>query len=133
LGRMSTFAISCKSAGLYASEPVYENEMYKIGGINTVRGFDEKAILASSYAILSLEPRLLLSKNSALYLFGDIAWYESKLIDNQVTDTPVGFGAGINIDTKAGIFKLNYALGKQFNNPIKFSDSKVHFGFSARF
>ena len=133
IGAMGTIAFLNKSAASFSNELFFENELYKIGGINTLRGFDEKAIFASSYSIFSFEPRLLFGKNSAIYLFGDWAWYESKQIDNQITDTPFGFGLGLNIDTKAGIFKLNYALGKQFDNPIKFSGSKVHFGFSARF
>jgi len=133
LGRMATLAMINRSAGMFSDFDFYENELLKIGGINNLRGFDEQSIFTSTYSIFSIEPRLLIGKNSAIYLFGDLAWYESKLFDNQSSDTPIGFGLGINIDTKAGIFKLNYALGKQFDNPIKFSDSKVHFGFSARF
>jgi outer membrane protein assembly factor BamA len=133
LGKMGTLALLNHSAGMFSDFEFYENELYKIGGNNSLRGFDELSIFASFYSIFSVEPRLLIGKNSAIYLFGDIAWYESKQIDNQVSDTPYGFGLGINIDTKAGIFKLSYALGKQFDNPMKFSDSKVHFGFSARF
>lgn len=41
---------------------------------------------------------------------------------------PVGFGAGITFETRLGIFSFNYALGKQFNNPILFKEGKVHFG-----
>jgi hypothetical protein len=45
-----------------------------------------------------------------------------------VRDTPFGFGAGISFETKAGIFSINYALGKQFNNPIELRSGKIHFG-----
>ena len=130
---MATLAMINRSAGMYSDTDFYENELFKIGGINSLRGFDEQSIFSSTYSVFTIEPRLLIGKNSAIYIFGDIAWYESKLTDNQSSDTPYGFGLGLNIDTKAGIFKLNYAMGKQFNNPVKFSDSKVHFGFSARF
>ncbi len=133
LGKMGTLALLNKSSGVFSNLGFYENELYKIGGNNSLRGFDEQSIFASSYSVFSVEPRLLIGQNSAIYLFGDIAWYESKRINTLISDTPYGFGLGINIDTKAGIFKLSYALGKQFNNPMKFSDSKVHFGFSARF
>ena len=105
----------------------------KLAGINSLRGFDEQSVFASTYSVFSIEPRLLIGKNSAVYLFTDVAWYENKQADNHYDDTPFGAGIGINIDTKAGIFKLNYAIGKQFDNPIKVSDSKMHFGFSARF
>ncbi len=133
VGNLGVIAFLNKTAGLFANTGFYGNELFKIGGINTIRGFDEQSILASSYSIISIEPRLMIGKNSSAYLFGDLAWYQSNQIDKMVTDMPFGFGIGMNIDTKAGIFKLNYALGKQFDNPIKISSSKVHFGFYARF
>jgi len=131
--KMGTIAFLNKSAGIFSNSNFYDNEMFKIGGINTLRGFDEQSILASTYSIFSVEPRLIIGKNSSVYLFGDMAWYQSNQIENQMSDFPIGFGLGMNIDTKAGIFKINYALGKQFDNPIKLSTSKVHFGFYARF
>ncbi len=133
LGRMGTLALLNRSAGVFSDVGFYENELFKIGGINSLRGFDEQSVFASTYSIFSIEPRLLIGKNSAVYLFADLAWYEAKLVGSQYDDTPFGAGLGINIDTKAGIFKLNYAVGKQFDNPVKFSDSKMHFGFTARF
>ena len=131
--KMGTIAFINKSAGIFSNSNFYDNEMFKIGGINTLRGFDEQSILASTYSVFSIEPRLIIGKNSSVYLFGDIAWYQSNQIEIQISDFPIGFGLGMNIDTKAGIFKINYALGKQFDNPIKLSTSKVHFGFYARF
>ena len=40
---------------------------------------------------------------------------------------------GGSFETKAGIFSLNYAVGKQLNNPIDFSSAKIHFGFLNQF
>jgi hypothetical protein len=48
-------------------------------------------------------------------------------------DYPLGFGAGINMQTRAGIFSLNYALGKQFDNPINVGNAKIHIGYINRF
>lgn len=133
LGSITTIALLNKSAAMFGKSAFYENELYKIGGANNLRGVDQKSIYASSYSIFSIEPRLLMGKNSAIYLFADYAWYESKYENRRINDTPLSFGLGININTKAGIFKIDYAMGKQFDNPIRFSDSKVHLGFVARF
>jgi outer membrane protein assembly factor BamA len=132
-GKTFSFAILNKSSALISNSSFYKNQIYKLGGINTIRGFDEQSIYASKYSIFSVEPRLLSGKNSSFFLFSDIAWYEYKLPDKTSFDWPFGFGAGMNIDTKAGIFKMVYALGKQQGNPIKLSNSKIHFGFSTRF
>jgi hypothetical protein len=48
-------------------------------------------------------------------------------------DFPFGFGAGIAFTTKAGLFYLSYALGKQLDNPISFKTGKIHFGLAVQF
>ena len=115
------------------NDQLFTNELYLIGGLKTLRGFDEQAIFASSYAIPSVEFRYLLEKNSYLAAFFDYAWYERKTVTEYTSDTPFGFGAGLSFQTNAGVFSLFYALGKQFNNPIEFRSGKIHFGFASLF
>lgn len=115
-------------SGFINSENTFQNELIRIGGLKTLRGFDEESIYTSSYSIFTLEYRFLLEQNSYLFLFGDGAWYENNNVKQYVKDTPLGFGAGISFETKAGIFSINYALGKQFNNPIQLRSGKIHFG-----
>ena len=115
--------------GTIINENLFRNEIYRIGGLYTLRGFDEQSIYASSYVIQSLELRWLLEQNSYTYLFFDYGWYERNLASEFVTDTPHGFGAGVSFQTGAGIFSINYALGKQFDNPIQIRSGKIHFGF----
>ena len=112
------------------SENIFANELFRIGGLKSLRGFDEESILASAFGILTLEYRYLLEENSYLFLFADGAYYENGSRANSllIHDTPFGFGAGISFSTKAGIFSLNYALGSQKNNPIDLKGGKVHFG-----
>ena len=117
-------------ASYLLGESVFQNELFRIGGLKTLRGFDEESIYASKYSILTLEYRFILEQNSYLYVFGDGAYYENNNVKSAslVHDTPYGFGAGISFETKAGIFSINYALGKQFDNPIQFRSGKIHFG-----
>ncbi len=123
----STIKIGLQSAFIY-NESIFQNELFRIGGLRTLRGFDEESIFASAFSIVTLEYRYLLEQNSYLYVFGDGAYYESNTIQTFVHDTPIGFGAGISFETKAGIFSINYALGKQFDNPIQLKSGKIHFG-----
>jgi outer membrane protein assembly factor BamA len=120
--------IAAKSAALITPS-IYENEMNRIGGLRTMRGVDEETINTTSYIIGTIEYRLLYEENSALYLFLDQGWYEKKSATSFLTDTPIGFGAGVNFETKAGIFTFNYALGQQFDNPVLVRNAKVSFGF----
>jgi hypothetical protein len=32
-----------------------------------------------------------------------------------------------------GVFSISYALGRQFDAPVQFNSSKVHFGYIAYF
>jgi outer membrane protein assembly factor BamA len=117
-----------RGAGIF-TEGIFENEMYRIGGIRTLRGIDEESLFATSYVVSTIEYRLLFEENSALYLFADQSWYEKKGQSSFVSDIPLGFGAGVNFETKAGIFTFNYAVGKQFDNPILVRNAKISFGF----
>jgi len=120
-------------SGIKKSEELFENELYRIGGLNTLRGFDEESIYASFYSIFTAEYRFILEKRSYISAFFDYCYYENYSINNRTTDRPIGFGVGFSVDTKAGIFTINYALGRQFDNPIAFKSAKIHFGITARF
>lgn len=115
-------------AAFIQGQTIFQNELYRIGGFKTLRGFNEETIFASTYSIFTLEYRFILEQNSYLYVFGDGAWYENNMVNTYVHDTPYGFGGGISFETKAGVFSISYALGKQFNNPILLRDGKIHFG-----
>ena len=108
---------------------LYENELYRIGGNNLLRGFDEQSIWTSTYVVGTLEYRYILEQNSNIFAFFDYAVYEKALTNYYTKDSPYGFGLGLNFETKAGIFSLTYALGSQNNNPILIRTAKIHFGF----
>lgn len=111
---------------------IQTNELLRFGGNLSQRGFMEDELLSTFRSTISIEPRFILDQNSFLFVFYDQSWYERN-VQNYINDAPRGFGAGISFGTKIGIFSLSYALGKQFNNPILFRDSKVHFGYVAYF
>ena len=125
----STVRIGGQAAYLYGKD-IFQNELFRIGGLKSLRGFDEESIYASSYAILSVEYRYILEQNSYLYLFGDQAYYENNAVTLSLVghDKPYGFGVGISFQTKAGIFSISYALGSQQGNPIEVKSGKIHFG-----
>ena len=130
--KQSTINIGLKSAGMQAQN-IFLNEAFRIGGNNTLRGFDEESIYATSYGIGNIEYRFLFEQNSYLFLFGNAAWYELNTKNEYVSDLPYGFGTGVSFQTKAGIFSISYALGKQFDNPLLLRAAKVHFGIVSVF
>ena len=106
----------------------FEKELYRFGGLYSLRGFDEESLTASAYTMAKSEISYILEQNSYLFVFYNIAWYERNLGDSYTSDYPFGFGAGLTFETKLGIFSFSYALGKEFDNPIKIRAEKIHFG-----
>jgi len=134
LGQRQVIDVGNMTGYIYSPD-LFTNELFRIGGLKTLRGFDEESIRASLYTIGKVEYRYLLEQNSFLFAFFNQAWYENAshgvVIDRK--DTPYGFGAGINFETRLGIMSVSYALGKQFDNPVYFRNGKVHFGIISYF
>lgn len=130
--RRSTFRFAAQG-GWMMNGDLYRNELYRIGGLKTFRGVDEASIYCSAYAIGTVEYRFVYEENANFFLFVDQGWWEDGAQEQLVTDTPLGFGLGTSFETKAGLFSLTYALGRQFDNPILLRGGKVHFGFTSLF
>jgi len=119
--------------GYMQNANLFESEMFRIGGLKSLRGFDEESIYANLFAIGTIEYRFLLNLDSYIFIFADGAYYENRATNRRITDRPIGFGLGISFSTKIGIFSLTYALGKQFDNPIDARAGKIHFGIVSFF
>ncbi len=129
LWKWSTLKAGLVAGLIYSKAPIYDNETYRIGGNRLLRGFDEESIFATWYNVLTIEWRFLFGKNSYAYVFGDFSYLQNKTISTFKEDIPIGFGLGVALETKVGIFGLSYALGTKQGNPILFNNSKVHFGY----
>ncbi|MES2381580.1 MAG: hypothetical protein V4538_11100 [Bacteroidota bacterium] len=111
------------------TQNLFLNELFRIGGLKTLRGFDEQSIFANKYLIANTELRYILDKNSNVFVFYNQAWYQNEAVKPFRVDNPFGFGAGLVFESGAGVFTLVYAMGKQFDNPIEYNKAKIHFGY----
>lgn len=128
LAKNLTCAVLLQS-GYKSSPEIYENELYRIGGLNRLRGFDEDVFRADAFGITSVELRYLLDKWSHLVVLADLGYlrtYENSL---PVLKTPAGFGLGGQIRTGGGIFRIIFAIGKESGLPINLKNSKIHLGY----
>lgn len=118
--------------GFLENKNLFLNELYRIGGLKSIRGFNEKNFYAKRYGYLNLEQRLFFDQNSFLVVFADMGILENPFQDQKI-DHPFSFGTGINLDTDGGLFSFVFALGKSNTQPLSFSYSRIHFGYLARF
>ena len=120
------------SGGFTQNQNLFLNDLFRIGGLKTIRGFNENFFYARSYGYLNTEQRLFFGENSFLLVFADIGILENPYFARSI-DRPVSFGSGVNLDTGSGIFRFIYGVGKSNSQPLAFSYSRIHFGYLARF
>jgi len=126
----NSFFIKTKG-NVLLSDSYFSNELFRFGGINSIRGFEENSIIASYYGLINLEYRYRLNSGIYVHSITDAAYFENKIIDAK--EKLFGFGFGFGILTKAGLLKLNYANGKSENQKFRFSNSKIHLSLNAIF
>lgn len=128
----NTNSIYLKIAGAGINTDHYlTNELFRFGGILTIRGFEENSLLASLYTVLNTEYRYQLNNTIYIHSIFDAAYFENDIA--LAKEKLFGFGFGFGIYTKSGLLKFNYANGKSENQKIKLSDSKIHLSLSAIF
>ncbi len=113
------------------SDTYLENELFRFGGINSIRGFEENSILASTFGIINSEYRLQLSNSIYINTITDVAYFENKILNTK--EKLFGYGLGFGILTKAGLLKFNYANGKIENQKFKPSNFKIHISIATDF
>ena len=114
--------------GMIINKVIFENEMFRLGGLKTIRGFNEASIYADKYAVGTLEYRFLYEKNANIRVFADGGYFENKNVPD-ASGFLLGLGLGASVETKAGIFKIDFAIGKFGAEPFAFNNTKVHFGY----
>lgn len=119
-------------AGSVVSDRLFYNDLYRIGGLATLRGFVENEFFVSDFAVGSLEGQYFLDNESYMFLFYDQGYIFAD-IDRKIEDYPAGLGAGLTFTTNAGAFSFVYALGRTSNQSFNINFSKIHFGYITRF
>jgi hypothetical protein len=132
LSDRSTFSIENRGAWINGQN-LPENQLFRLGGFQTLKGFDEYSMLASAYFTSNIEYRFFTGPMSFLSLFINGGWYEQKTGAQYINDFPVGLGTGLNLETQAGIFALYFALGKQNQAPFELRNAKIHVGYVSTF
>ena len=111
-----------------APQQQFINELFRFGGILTLRGFDEQSLLLSNYQIGTAEIRLLSGQQSYFLTFADFGRIQSLATQNAFENSVLGLGVGGAFSTPAGLLNLTYALGQRDNAGFQFNQAKVHIG-----
>lgn len=111
------------------------NELLRFGGFKSVRGFTENSLQAYFTTYILTEYRYALSSNLYIHSILDYCFYKDKtgLEISDKTQTLIGAGLGIGLQTKNGLLKLAAANGTAQNQQFKISNSIIHISFNVKF
>ena len=113
------------------SSNYFTNELFRFGGNQSLRGFQENSLLANEYHLINTEYRLILHPSFYLNTLFDYAIQNNKLM--QQNNKLYSFGFGLGFLTKSNHFKLSFANGKQPNTPLSFDNTMIHISFKTLF
>ncbi|WP_460577846.1 BamA/TamA family outer membrane protein [Hymenobacter coalescens] len=112
---------------------LFLNDLFRLGGLSTLRGFNELQFYAAQYGVATVELRQFTGPEAYVFLFADQAYLRQDLPGNPGEDLPTGLGAGLSFRTGPGLFQFVYSVGRANSQPFSFSASKIHFGITSRF
>ena len=125
-------SINIRSQNFYLNSNTYIiNELFRFGGINSIRGFNENSLQGNAFGSILSEYRYAFNDGLYFHSIIDYGYYQDKT--NNLSNSLVGLGFGFGLTTKNGLLNLVYANGSTKDQAIKLSNSIVHLSFKARF
>lgn len=117
------------SMGLLENTQILRNELYRVGGLRSLRGFNENFFFSQNYFLSRLELRQYFEQRSFLFLFYDQMIFQA--FDQW--SNPLGLGTGLSLNTNNGLFSFAFALGSSKEIPFDINNTKIHLGYTSRF
>ena len=119
------------TTNVMTSDTYLTNELFRFGGINSMRGFLENNIDASMFSVLNTEYRYLVNQQTYLHSIIDVGYFENKILKQK--EKLYSIGIGLAMSTKAGLLKFSMANGNIDGQAFKFSNSKIHLSLASQF
>ena len=129
-------SINIKSQNYFLQSDNYIiNELFRFGGINSIRGFEESSLQANFLTSILTEYRYTLSPSLYIHSIIDYGIYKDRTAteENKQKTSLIALGLGLGLQTSNGLLKLVFANGKNNNNNLTFSNTIVHICYNVKF
>jgi outer membrane protein assembly factor BamA len=126
------FSLRLRGGALFSSQ-LLQNESFRFGGVQDLRGFDEDIFRTDRFILGSVELRYLLDSASYLLILADYGLLHPVAISDKAYKRPLGLGIGGQLKTSGGIFRIIFGLGKESNVPFSLQTGKIHIGYVGLF
>ncbi|TRX34737.1 hypothetical protein FNW52_12990 [Flavobacterium sp. ZT3R18] len=128
--------INIKSQNYFLKSETYlTNELFRFGGVNSIRGFSENSLQASVMTSVITEYRYLISSNLQLNTILDYCYYKdpTTIPEKNNTNKLISLGLGIGVDTQNGILKLAIVNGSTRIQEIQFHNTFINISYNVKF
>ena len=106
--------------GILNSTNYFDNELYRIGGNNSIRGFNEQSIFVKNYLLQNIEFRYQTSKSSYMYTITDLALVSTTNSKEKL----YSFGLGYLFNSNNSQINISTAVGTNTKNPLDFKNTQ---------
>ena len=110
-------------SGLLTSKNYLLNELFRIGGANSIRGYNEQSIFTNGYSYSNIEFRYSLDTSSYLYSITDLGGYKENTT-NKIKKL-LGIGAGYQFRINNNLVNLGYVISTNSSTNAKLNSSKL--------
>jgi outer membrane protein assembly factor BamA len=114
------------------SDSLFRNELYRFGGLDRMRGFNEEAFFASGFLFSGLEYRFIVDEYAYFSVFTDWATYQNRMISTHL-NVVNAVGVGLAVGSKNGMLRLNYAIGANWGEAYQLRAGKIHLSYISYF
>lgn len=128
--------INIRSQNYYLKSQNYiTNELFRFGGINSIRGFEENSLQAKTMSSIQIEYRYLVSQNLYIHSITDYCIYTDPFSEQKEKNNRnlVGIGIGVGVQTKNGLLKLALANGSTEKEEKKFYNTIINICYNVKF
>jgi hypothetical protein len=129
-------SINIRSQNYYLKSSTYlTNELFRFGGLYSIRGFAENSLQGNYMSTLLTEYRYLLNQSLYIHSIFDYAIFkdESDSTILKEFNTITGVGIGIGMNTKNGILKFYITNGTNNYNDINIFNSIINICYNVKF
>lgn len=120
-----------ESALLNSKKSLNINELFRFGGWNSLRGFNENSLSADFYAYGGAEYRYLINSQAFFDVFGQYGILSNPNLETQIK--LYSFGFGIKLFIPIGLMSIQISNGSQFGQDFDFKSTKISWGILSRF
>ena len=110
-------------SGLLTSKNYLLNELFRIGGANSIRGYNEQSIFTNGYSFSNIEFRYSLDTSSYLYSITDLGVYKENTT-NKIKKL-LGIGAGYQFRINNNLVNLGYVISTNSSTNAKLNSSRL--------